>query len=220
MVLCLITAIYSNNRKGLLSLNFLTTTMNEYGYLVLFLSIALGILALPIPMEAMLAYAGFLSFLEQLNWIGSIVASAAGSTLGMLLSYWVGCKLGIRFFEKYGKRIHIEPDRLQAINWLRRYGNKLLIISLFIPVFRHFIGYFSGITRVPIKVYTLYTGIGSTIWVSSFIFLGKTLGPQWGTLFEVIKRYLILTGIILFILIGVVYLIKKLRNVAIETGTK
>lgn len=195
--------------------------MTEYGYLVLFLSIALGILALPIPMEAMLAYAGFLSFLEQLNWIGSILASAAGSTLGMLLSYWVGCKLGIHFFEKYGKRLHLEPDRLQAISsWLRRYGNKLLIISLFIPVFRHFIGYFSGVTRVPIKVYTLYTGIGSTIWVSSFIFLGKILGPQWGIFFEVIKRYLILTGIILFILIGVIYLIKKLRNVAIETGTK
>ncbi|MEH7305134.1 DedA family protein [Neobacillus drentensis] len=202
-------------------MHILTTIMNEYGYLVLFLSIALGILALPIPMEAMLAYAGFLSFLEQLNWFGSIIASAAGSTLGMLLSYWVGCRLGIHFFEKHGKRLHLEPDRLHAIsNWIRRYGNKLLIISLFIPVFRHFIGYLSGITRVPIKVYTLYTGIGSTLWVSSFIFLGKILGPQWETFFEVMKRYLILTSIVLFILIGVIYLIKKIRNVVIETGTK
>jgi membrane protein DedA with SNARE-associated domain len=195
--------------------------MNEYGYLVLFLSIALGIVALPIPMEAMLAYAGFLSFLDQLNWFGSILASAAGCTIGMLLSYLVGCKLGMQFFEKHGKRLFLEPDRLHAIsNWIRRYGNKLLIISLFIPVFRHFIGYLSGITNVPIKVYILYTGIGSTLWVSSFIFLGKILGPQWETFFEVIKKYLILTSIVLVILIGVIYLIKKLKNVVIETGTK
>jgi membrane protein DedA with SNARE-associated domain len=195
--------------------------MNEYGYLVLFLSITLGILALPIPMEAMLAYAGFLSFLGQLNWFGSILASAAGSTLGMLLSYWVGRKLGLHFFEKHGKRLLLEPERLNSIsNWLGKYGNKLLIISLFIPVFRHFIGYFSGISRVPIKVYTIYTGLGSTLWVSSFILIGKTLGPQWENFFEDIKKYLILTCVVLFILLLVIYLIRKLRNVVIETGTK
>jgi len=202
-------------------LQYLTTIMNEYGYLVLFLSIALGILALPIPMEAVLAYAGFLSFLEQLNWFGSILSSALGCTLGMLLSYWVGFKLGMQFFEKHGKRIHIESERLEAIsNWIRKYGNKLLLISLFIPVFRHFIGYFSGITRVPIKVYTLYTGIGSTLWVSSFIFIGKSLGPQWDIFFEAIKKYVFLTIIVLFILIGAIYLFKKIRNVVMETGTK
>ncbi|MEH7073264.1 DedA family protein [Neobacillus drentensis] len=195
--------------------------MNEYGYLVLFLSISLGILALPVPMEAMLAYAGFLSFIGQLNWFGSIFASAAGSTAGMLLSYWVGNKLGIKFFERHGKRIHIEPEKLTAISrWLSRFGNKLLIISLFIPVFRHFIGYFSGITGVPIRVYTLYTGIGSTIWVSSFIIFGKLLGSRWELFFEVIKRYVILTCLVLFILFAVIYLFKKLRNVVIETGSK
>ncbi|PFP25752.1 membrane-associated protein [Bacillus sp. AFS073361] len=202
-------------------MQYLTTIMNEYGYLVLFLSIALGILALPIPMEAVLAYAGFLSFLEQLNWFGSILSSALGCTLGMLFSYWVGFKLGMQFFEKHGKRIHIESERLEAIsNWIRKYGNKLLLISLFIPVFRHFIGYFSGITRVPIKVYTLYTGIGSTLWVSSFIFIGKSLGPQWDIFFEAIKKYVFLTIIVLFILIGAIYLFKKIRNVVMETGTK
>ncbi|MFB5195713.1 DedA family protein [Neobacillus sp. KR4-4] len=202
-------------------MQYLTTIMNEYGYLVLFLSIALGILALPIPMEAVLAYAGFLSFLDQLNWFGSILSSALGCTLGMLLSYWVGFKLGMQFFEKHGKRIHIESERLEAIsNWIRKYGNKLLLISLFIPVFRHFIGYFSGITRVPIKVYTLYTGIGSTLWVSSFIFIGKSLGPQWDIFFEAIKKYVFLTIIVLFILIGAIYLFKKIRNVVMETGTK
>jgi membrane protein DedA with SNARE-associated domain len=202
-------------------LHFLTTIMNEYGYLVLFLSITLGILALPIPMEAMLAYAGVFSFLGQFNWLGSILTAAAGCILGMLLSYWVGSKLGMHFFEKYGKRIHIEPDRLNSIAaWLQKYGNKLLIISIFIPVFRHFIGYFSGITRVPIRVYTVYTSLGSIIWVSCFILLGKILGPQWESFFEIIKKYIILTCIVLFILLVVIYLVRKLRNVVIETGTK
>jgi membrane protein DedA with SNARE-associated domain len=201
--------------------HILTTFMNEYGYLVLFLSISLGILALPVPMEAMLAYAGYLSFLGQIQWLGSILASSAGCTLGMVLSYWLGYKLGMPFFDKYGKKIHIGPDRLNSIStWLRKYGNKLLIVSLFIPVFRHFLGYFSGITRVPIRIYTVYTSLGSVIWVSSFIFLGKILGPQWESFFEAAKKYLILTSIVLITLLVVIYLIRKLKNVVIETGTK
>ncbi|WP_084374938.1 DedA family protein [Neobacillus soli] len=202
-------------------MHYLTAFMNEFGYLVLFLSLTLGIMALPIPIEAMMGYAGFLSFQGQLNWFGCVLAAATGCTLGMVLSYWIGQKLGMPFFEKYGRRIHLGPERLHATStWFKKYGNKLLIIALFIPGVRHLTGYFAGITRLPFLIFTVYSCLGSMIWVSTFIFLGKMLGPNWETFHQIIKKYMIATFIILAIITILVYLVKKYRFELMHTGIR
>lgn len=193
-------------------MHYLTTFMNEYGYLVLFLSLTLGIMALPIPIEAMMGYAGFLSYKGQLNWLGCVLAASIGCALGMILSYWIGQKLGMPFFEKYGERFHLGPKRLNSTStWFKKYGNKLLIIALFIPGVRHLTGYFAGITRLNFRIFSLYSCIGSIIWVTTFILLGKMLGPNWETFHDIIKKYLIAGSIILAIIIMIIYLIKKFK---------
>src|SRR4051812_44282843 len=102
--------------------------MNQYGYLVLFLSLALGIILLPIPMEAMMGYAGFLSFQGQLNWMGCILAASTGCLLGMIITYFIGAKLGMPFFEKYGSQLRFPPEKFHSTSlWFNKYGNKLLI---------------------------------------------------------------------------------------------
>jgi hypothetical protein len=61
------------------------------------------------------------------------LAAVAGCTLGMILAYGIGNKLGMPFFEKYGSRLHLVPERLNTTSiWFTKYGNKLLIIALFI----------------------------------------------------------------------------------------
>jgi membrane protein DedA with SNARE-associated domain len=198
-------------------LHNLTALMNDYGYLILILSSILGILAVPVPIEALMGYAGLLSFQGQLNWIGSILAATFGCTAGMLMAYLIGSKLGMPFFEKYGSRVHLGQDRLDKTSiWFKKYGNKLIIIAFFIPGVRHFTGYFSGITRLSFRVFTLYSFLGSMIWVSTFIILGKMLGPKWQVFHEAIKKYLVIGSIILGILILIVYLIKKYRNELIQ----
>jgi membrane protein DedA with SNARE-associated domain len=186
--------------------------MNDYGYLILFLSSTLGILAIPVPVEALMGYAGFLSYQGQLNWFGSILAATLGCTLGMLIAYLIGSKLGMPFFEKYGSRVHLGPERLNKTStWFKKYGNKLIIIAFFIPGVRHFTGYFSGITRLSFRVFTLFSVMGSMIWVSTFIILGKMLGPKWQFFHEAIKKYLVIGSILLAILILLVYFFKKYR---------
>jgi membrane protein DedA with SNARE-associated domain len=194
--------------------------MNDYGYLILFLTSTLGILAVPVPIEALLGYAGFMSFQGQLNWFGGVLAATIGCTTGMLLAYLIGSKLGMPFFEKYGSRVHLGQERLNKTSiWFKKYGNKLIIVAFFIPGVRHFTGYFSGITRLPFRIFTLYSFIGSMIWVSTFITLGKMLGPKWQFFHEAIKKYLIIGSIFIVILILAVYFIKKYRNELLQIGT-
>ncbi len=184
----------------------------KYSYFVLISSLFLELIAFPLPGEALMSYAGFLVYEGKFNWLFTIAAASTGAIIGMSTSYWIGYKLGTPFFEKYGKYIHMGPERLEKTSlWFKKYGNKLLIIAYFIPGVRHITGYFSGVTRIPFRTFTTYAYIGAVIWVSTFISLGKILGPQWDKFHSSIKRYLIIGGVILAFGIVILYLYRTYK---------
>lgn len=155
-------------------MGFLTNWLEQYGYWVLFSALFLEMLAFPFPGEVLMSYSGLLIFQGKLNWIVTIFSAFVGVSTGVTLSYWIGFRLGTPFFNKYGARFHLGPDRLQNIsNWFQKYGNKLLIIAFFIPGVRHFTGYFAGVTRISFRTYAWYSYIGAFIWVTVFISFGK-----------------------------------------------
>ena len=191
-------------------MSFLTNWLEHYGNGVLFLSLLLEMLALPLPGEVLMSYAGLLVFQGKLNWILSIITAGAGASVGMTISYWIGFRLGTPFFEKYGTRIHLGPDKLDKVShWFQKYGNKVLIIAYFIPGVRHITGYFSGVTRIPFQKYAIFSYIGAFFWVSVFISLGKVLGPKWEQYHHTINRYLIIGGIIAAVILILAYIYRK-----------
>ena len=199
-------------------MQFLTDLIEHYGYVILFLSLMLELIALPIPGEFLMGYAGVLVFQGKLGWILSIVIAGLGSCTGMTISYWIGYKLGAPFFYKHGHRIHLGPDRLERMsNWFGNYGNKLLVIAYFIPGVRHFTGYFSGITHISFRAFALYAYIGAFIWTGTFISLGKLLGPQWEQFHASLKKYFLIGSIIVIILFVIIYILKKYKLEIKET---
>lgn len=191
-------------------MGFLTSCLEHYGYWVLFFALLLEMLALPLPGEVLMSYAGLLIFQGKLNWFLCILTAGAGVSTGVTLSYWIGFRLGTPFFEKYGTRVHLGPDKLDKISyWFQKYGNKVLVIAYFIPGIRHFTGYFSGVTRISFRKYAWYAYTGAFIWVSVFISLGKVLGPKWEQYHHTINRYLIYAGIIAAFIFIMVYLYRK-----------
>ena len=193
-------------------MQFLTALIEHYGYAVLFLSLMLELIALPLPGEFLMGYAGVLVFQGKLSWIISIVIAGVGSCTGMTISYWIGNKLGTPFFHKHGHRIHLGPDRLEKTSkWFKKYGNKLLLIAYFIPGVRHITGYFSGITQIPFRTYILYAYSGAFIWTGTFISLGKLLGPQWEQFHTSIKKYFFVGSVIAIAILIIIYLFKKYK---------
>lgn len=191
-------------------MQFLTTLIEHYGYVVLFLSLMLELIALPLPGEFLMGYAGVLVFQGNLSWIISIIIAGVGSCTGMTISYWRGYKLGAPFFHKHGHRIHLGPDKLEKISsWFKKYGNKLLVIAYFIPGVRHITGYFSGITHIPFRTYALYAYIGAFIWTGTFISLGKLLGPQWEQFHTSVKKYFFIGSVI--VIIAIIYVLKNYK---------
>lgn len=193
--------------------HFIQHLMDQYGYYVLGIIMMLELLALPFPGEVLMTYTGLMVFQGHLNWFLSILTAGLGASVGMTISYWIGYKLGIPFFEKHGSKVHLGPDKLKKTSqWFERYGNKLLIIAYYIPGIRHFTGYFSGITRMPFRTFMIYSYSGAILWTGTFISLGKILGPKWEQFHHTITKYLLIAGIIAAAIFVLVYLYKKYRK--------
>lgn len=187
--------------------------VDQHGYIILFASLMLELIALPIPTEILMSYSGFLAYQGNLNLFINILMAGLGSSTGMTISYWIGFKLGRPFFNKYGHYIHMGPERLEKVsNWYTKYGNKILIFAFFIPGVRHITGYFSGITRIPFRIYSIFAYFGAFLWVSTFILIGRLLGPNWDQFHVYVKKYLYIFIIVIVALLILAYLYKSYKN--------
>lgn len=193
--------------------DWVTHLLEMYGYWVLFFALGLEMMALPLPGELIMTYAGLIVFEGRLNWLLSIVVAGTGASLGMTASYAIGNRLGRPFFEKHGARFHFGTDKLDRISqWFERYGNKMLIIAYFIPGVRHLTGYFAGTTRMSFRRYAAYAYSGAFFWVSIFITLGKLLGPEWKQYHATINMYMLGFGLSTAVVYFAFTLIRKHRT--------
>jgi len=201
--------------------DFITALFTHYGYIVLFGVLTIELIGAPTPGETLMTYCGFLVFQGNLNWGFSIIVATAGVITGITTSYFIGRTLGVAFFHKYGRYIHLGPDKLEKTSqWFERYGHGLLFIAYFIPGVRHVTGYFSGITGIPYRKFALYAYIGALIWTSTFISLGKVLGANWAKFHESVSKYLIVGGIIIAVVLLCVYFYRKYKENIVDYTMK
>ncbi|MCQ2011109.1 MAG: DedA family protein [Sporolactobacillus sp.] len=179
-------------------MSVLDQLLNEYGYLTLFFALMLELVCVPIPNEALLSYVGILSFHGQMNLFLSLCSSGAGGMIGATISYWIGYKLGVPFFRKYGRYIHMGQEKMEHISkWYQKYGKVLLIFSFFVPGIRHIASIISGVIRLPFKSFSVFAYIGVFLWTGTFISLGYVLGPEWDKYQVEIKKWLVLASVLL-----------------------
>ena len=165
----------------------ITELLNSYGYIIIFGSLFLELIAVPLPGEILMGYCGFLIYQGKLNYSLSILSATLGIICGITTSYFIGKYLGMPFFHKYGKYVHLTPEKLDKISeWFDRFGNKLLTIAYFIPGVRHITGYVSGITNISFRKFAGHAYIGAFIWSVTFITLGKALGDNWNSIHKLI----------------------------------
>lgn len=201
--------------EGMLS--YITGLLVHYGYIVLYVVLSIEIIALPTPGETLMTYCGFLVSQGKLDWKTCILVATLGVITGVTISYTIGRTIGFAFFKKFGKYIHLGPDRLEkASKWFSQYGDKLLFITFFVPGVRHVTGHLSGITRIPYKRFALKAYIGAFLWTSTFISLGKILGSHYERLHGLIGKYLIIVIVIIFMVILIIYLYKNHKKHIIE----
>ncbi|MNC30445.1 Inner membrane protein YqjA [compost metagenome] len=173
-------------------LNWIEAMFEHYGYLVLLLGLPVDFIALPLPPgQTTLTFTGFLAYKGSLNLVLALLAAYFGTVLGITITYTIGYKLGSPLIHRYGKWFLLKPAHLEKTRQqYHKYGNKLLLVSFFVPGVRQFFGYFVGIIRIPYRTFALYAYPGAALWVSAFVGIGYVFGEQWQHVIVWVEKYL------------------------------
>jgi membrane protein DedA with SNARE-associated domain len=189
----------------------ITEFIEATGYISVFLLMMVESMALPVPGEAIMPFAGFLIVQGQFSWTMVILVSTAGSLVGSYLSYLIGQYGGEPFFERYGKYLLIKKNHLDLTHrFFNRYGELTIFFSRFIPVVRHLISIPAGMSRMKMIPFLLYTALGATIWNTFLTYLGFVLRQNWNKIMEY-GHYIDLSMVGAFALILVIFIWRQIK---------
>lgn len=193
-------------------MEWMNALFEQYGYAVLFFGLFLESLALPFPGELAMAIAGHFAYFGNSNYWLDMMYAFLGATIGTTITYALGHKLGTPFIEKYGKYIFLNKQRFAMLTgWFGKYGSKILLISYFIPGFRHFTGYMSGVLRIRFRTFLLFNHFGALIWVIVYVSIGRLFGAQFEKLLHLIATYSRIAVAILIVILMLVLFFKMRR---------
>lgn len=176
--------------------------LTQYGYIALFVLLALGILGIPVPDETLIAAFGGMIAQGHFHFAGALTVTFLGSMTGMMISYTLGRKLGKPLLDRYGKWIRMTPTRLQSTEaWFKRYGTWSIVLGYFVPGLRHLSSYMAGISKVPFGRYLLYAASGALLFCTTFLLIGHAVGYHWNEIAVMMERSTLRIGIFIMALI-------------------
>ncbi|MEP7220010.1 MAG: DedA family protein [Bacteroidota bacterium] len=187
--------------------------ITQWGYPAIFSLLVLGVVGVPVPDETLLAFVGYLAYKGNLDLLPAIATAFFGSICGITISYILGKTLGLKILHKYGKYVHITPDKLDKTHqWFERFGKWLLMIGYFIPGVRHLTAYVAGASDMELPHFMLFAYTGGFIWSLGFIMLGYLLGDKWEMVMHSAHRHIRTASIIAGVLLAAYLLWRYLKR--------
>ena len=188
--------------------SWMIDVITKLGYLGVLLGMILNSAGIPIPSEVIAGFSGYLVYQGDLNLILVGLVAAVGNVVGGTISYLLGLKGGRPAIQKYGKYVRITEEKFEKVQkWFNRYGDEMVLLGQFIPIFRSYVSLPAGVLKVPLKKFLPYTFIGSFIWITLITFLSSRLGENWIAIGEYMRKFQYVIAAV--IIAGVIYLVYK-----------
>ena len=202
---------------------FIISMMNQFGYIGVFLLIAIENIFPPIPSEVILLFGGFMTTYSKLNIVLMIIFATLGSLIGAIVLYYVGKILNKERLKKIvsgkiGKILRLKNSDIdKADQWFDTKGNKTVFFCRFVPIVRSLISIPAGMGEMPMGKFLLYTTVGSLIWNTVLIILCAIVGENWTSILNIFDTYSHIVAILLIIIFIVfIYIFykkkKKIKN--------
>lgn len=200
--------------------NWITQVMESFGYLGIFLLIAVENLFPPIPSEVILTLGGFMTTNTELSIIGVILAATIGSLVGAICLYGVGRLMSTErlewIVERYGKILRLKrQDITKTHNWFTKYGVWAVFFGRLVPLIRSLISIPAGSAKMRLMPFLVLTTVGSLIWNTALVYVGAAVGASWETIVEYMDVYSnVVYGLI--VLAGALVIFLFVRNRVIK----
>ncbi|MCL2923118.1 MAG: DedA family protein [Trichodesmium sp. MAG_R04] len=188
------------------SLETIQFIANQYGYLAIFLGIALENAGIPIPGETVTLVGGFLAGSGELTYWYVLGCAIMGAIFGDSCGYWIGKYGGWPLMLKLGRTFRIKETKLIDIkNQFRKNAAKAVFFGRFITLLRIFAGPLAGIAQMPYWKFLLCNLAGATIWafimVSLSFFVGQVVPLEklvsWVAQFGVVALIVVVAWILI-----------------------
>lgn len=189
--------------------DFITTFMEQYGYLGIILLILVENIFPPIPSELILTFGGFMTTYTTMTVPLTILFATTGSVIGAVVLYMLGRIVKEEHIERFiattGHRIGFsEEDIRKAYGWYDRFGYWSVLLCRMVPIVRSLISIPAGMLRMKMLPFVLFTAVGSLIWNTALVSAGAVLGQNWERVMQVTEKYETIMLVIMVIIAAVV----------------
>lgn len=160
-------------------LEAMAKTYGNWTYVVVFIIIfcETGLVVTPfLPGDSLLFATGTIAALGELNIHSLAFSLMIAAILGNLVNYWIGRKVGPKVFQSENSKFFNKEYLLKTHRFYEKHGGKAIIIGRFLPIIRTFVPFVAGIGQMDFKQYTLYSVIGSILWIGIFIYISYYFG--------------------------------------------
>lgn len=174
--------------------NWITDFMEQFGYIGVFLMLAIENVFPPIPSEIILPLGGFMTTYTSLTVTGVVIAATLGALLGAVILYGIGRLLDVerleKIVEKYGKYLRVKKEDIRKADaWFDKYGPWTVLFCRMVPLVRSLISIPAGMSGMKMLPFLFYTTIGTLAWNLLLILAGVALGESWGQIAHIIDLY-------------------------------
>ena len=175
---------------------FVIDAVAGYGYVAIFVLMALSSACVPVPSEVTmlfggaLAAPGFAAEGQELSLVAVGVVGSIGTLAGSWAAYWAGAVGGRPLIDRFGRYLLIRPREVdQAHEWFERHGDVTVAFARVLPVLNTFISLPAGVVRMPFWRFTWYTLLGAVPWTFALAWLGYQLGDRWATVERILQPF-------------------------------
>lgn len=173
----------------------------DWGYLGIFLLMALESSFIPFPSEIVLIPAGYLASQEKMSLGMIMLSGVGGSLLGAFVNYFLAFFVGRKFLQRYGKYFFIKENALHKMDtFFAQHGHISTFIGRLIPGIRQLISVPAGLAHMNLLVFSVFTTLGAAIWALVLVLLGYYIGENEALIKEYLQQItLTLLVVLLFI---------------------
>lgn len=185
----------------------------DWGYVGIFLLMAVESSFIPFPSEIVLIPAGYLASQEQMSIFMIMLSALGGSLVGAFVNYYLAITLGRNLLQKYGKYFFIKEEALEKMEiYFQKHGHISTFTGRLIPGIRQLISIPAGLARMNVVQFSLYTSLGAGLWALVLTLLGYFIGANQELIDQYLKEITLGVLSLLVIVIFVYYNYNKKRN--------
>ncbi|NPA59471.1 MAG: DedA family protein [Epsilonproteobacteria bacterium] len=175
----------------------------DWGYMGIFLLMAVESSFIPFPSEIVLVPAGYLASKGDMSIVLIMGSALGGSLVGAFINYYLALTLGRKILTRYGKYFFIKETALDKMDsFFAKHGHISTFTGRLIPGIRQLISIPAGLARMNLVQFSLYTSLGAGLWALVLTLLGYFIGENQELIDTYLKQIVIVVLAVIVLLVS------------------